>query len=188
MSRSRDKILFFLYSPFKYFFLWLFVNSIICSWKIFVVEKYLLCCLYEYDSFSKHTIHASRKLKEFKLFPLSVNTQIPPPFVPDFLHSSSSHFYYFLGLSDTMVGAELIKPLFPFPFYGHFISEFHITTHGFLSLSSRLHDYIYKTQYIAPLRIKVIFTKFIWVELGTLEWWISGLMLIPLFLLISGLT
>jgi len=59
------------------------------------------------------------------------------------------------GLSDTMVGAELIKPLFPFPFYGHLVSELYITTHGFLSLSTRLHDYIYKTQYIAPLRIKL---------------------------------
>jgi len=59
------------------------------------------------------------------------------------------------GLSDTMVGAELIKPLFPFPFYGHLVSQFYVTTHGFLSLSGRLHDYIYKTQYIAPLRIKL---------------------------------
>jgi len=59
------------------------------------------------------------------------------------------------GLSDTMVGAELIRPLFPFPFYGHDVSQFYITTHGFLSLSPRLHDYIYKTQYIAPLRIKL---------------------------------
>ena len=32
------------------------------------------------------------------------------------------------------------------------VTEFYITTHGFLSLSPRLHDYIYKTQYIAPLR------------------------------------
>lgn len=59
------------------------------------------------------------------------------------------------GLSDTMVGAELIRPLFTFPFYGHAVPEFYITTHGFLSLSPRLHDYIYKTQYIAPLRIKL---------------------------------
>jgi len=59
------------------------------------------------------------------------------------------------GLSDTMVGAELITPLFPFPFYGHPLTEMYITTHGFLSLSPRLHDYIYKTQYIAPLRIKL---------------------------------
>jgi len=59
------------------------------------------------------------------------------------------------GLSDTMVGAELIKPLFPFPFYGHLVTEFYTTTHGFLSLSTRLHDYIYKTQYIAPLRVKL---------------------------------
>ena len=54
-----------------------------------------------------------------------------------------------------MVGAEMISPLFPFPFYGHELTEFYITTHGFLSLSPRLHDYIYKTQYIAPLRIKL---------------------------------
>merc|ERR1719430_1295169 len=49
----------------------------------------------------------------------------------------------------------MISPLFPFPFYGHVVDEFYITTHGFLSLSPRLHDYIYKTQYIAPLRIKL---------------------------------
>jgi len=59
------------------------------------------------------------------------------------------------GLSNTMVGAESIKPLFSFPFYGHMVEEFFITTHGFLSLSPRLHDYIYKTQYIAPLRVKL---------------------------------
>jgi hypothetical protein len=61
----------------------------------------------------------------------------------------------FAGLSDLMVGAELVHPLFPFPFYGHLVSELYITTHGFLSLSTRLHDFIYKTQYIAPLRVKV---------------------------------
>ena len=54
-----------------------------------------------------------------------------------------------------MVGALSVSPLFSFPFYGHLVSELFITTHGFLSLSPRLHDYIYKTQYIAPLRIKV---------------------------------
>jgi hypothetical protein len=59
------------------------------------------------------------------------------------------------GLSDTMVGAELISPLFPFPFYGHPLTSLYVTTHGFLSVSPRLHDYIYKTQYIAPLRIKL---------------------------------
>ena len=60
------------------------------------------------------------------------------------------------GLSDTMVGAETISPLFPFSFYGHVVNGFYITTHGFLSLSPRLHDYIYKTQYIAPLGIKLV--------------------------------
>ena len=54
-----------------------------------------------------------------------------------------------------MVGALEVNPLFSFPFYGHLVSKFYITTHGFLSLSPRLHDYIYKTQYIAPLRIKL---------------------------------
>jgi len=68
----------------------------------------------------------------------------------DMEHAEVKH-----GLSDTMVGAELITPLFPFPFYGHPVTELYITTHGFLSLSPRLHDYIYKTQYIAPLRIKL---------------------------------
>jgi len=58
-------------------------------------------------------------------------------------------------LSNTMVGALSVSPLFSFPFYGHLVSELFITTHGFLSLSPRLHDYIYKTQYIAPLRIKL---------------------------------
>ena len=47
-----------------------------------------------------------------------------------------------------MVGAEMISPLFPFPFYGHELTEFYITTHGFLSLSPRLHDYIYKLQHV----------------------------------------
>ena len=79
---------------------------------------------------------------------------IPPALkcCPSFSLSSISSFS---GLSDTMVGAEMISPLFPFPFYGHELTEFYITTHGFLSLSPRLHDYIYKTQYIAPLRIKL---------------------------------
>ena len=36
-----------------------------------------------------------------------------------------------------MVGAEMISSLFlfPFPFYGHELTEFYITTHGFLSLT-----------------------------------------------------
>ena len=58
-------------------------------------------------------------------------------------------------VTNTMVGAETISPLFPFSFYGHVVDGFYITTHGFLSLFPRLHDYIYKIQYIAPLRIKL---------------------------------
>lgn len=33
--------------------------------------------------------------------------------------------------------------------------RFYITTHGFLSLAPRLHNLMYKTQYIAPLRVKL---------------------------------
>ena len=65
-----------------------------------------------------------------------------------------------------MVGAETISPLFPFSFYGHVVNGFYITTHGFLSLSPRLHDYIYKTQYIAPLRIKVANTRTYLIEMS----------------------
>ena len=53
------------------------------------------------------------------------------------------------------IRAETISPLFPFFFYGHVVDGLYITTHGFLSLFPRLHDYIYKIQYIAPLRIKL---------------------------------
>ena len=78
-------------------------------------------------------------------------------FTRNFTHSEDIFLIINLvsDLSNTMVGALSITPLFSFPFYGHLVSELFITTHGFLSLSPRLHDYIYKTQYIAPLRIKV---------------------------------
>ena len=36
--------------------------------------------------------------------------------------------------------------------------------------------------------VKCFFSSFYCTELGTLEWWISGLMLNPLFLLFSRLT
>ena len=35
------------------------------------------------------------------------------------------------------------------------VQKFYITTHGFLSFSTRLHNLMYKTQYIAPLRVKL---------------------------------
>ena len=35
------------------------------------------------------------------------------------------------------------------------VHKFFITTHGFLSFSPRLHNLMYKTQYIAPLRVKL---------------------------------
>ena len=42
-----------------------------------------------------------------------------------------------------------------FPFYGHLVHAFYVTTHGFLSFSPRIHNLMYKTQYIAPLRVKL---------------------------------
>ena len=91
----------------------------------------------------------------------------------------------------TPKAAEAVAPGFDFPFYGHVVSKFYITTHGFLSfaprngcqllrcdeikpnyiimklliticilatlptLPPRLHNLMYKTQYIAPLRVKL---------------------------------
>ena len=47
------------------------------------------------------------------------------------------------------------KGYFRFPFYGHEVDKVYVTTDGFLSLSSRIHGFIYKIQYIAPLRLKL---------------------------------
>ena len=47
------------------------------------------------------------------------------------------------------------KGYFRFPFYGHEVDKVYVTTGGFLSLSSRIHSFIYKIQYIAPLRLKL---------------------------------
>ena len=44
---------------------------------------------------------------------------------------------------------------FRFPFYGHFVDKAYITTHGFLSFADNLHSFMHKTQFIAPLRIKL---------------------------------
>ena len=51
--------------------------------------------------------------------------------------------------------AEAIDPGFHFPFYGHLVESFFVTTHGFLSFAPGLHNLMYKTQYIAPLRVKL---------------------------------
>jgi len=48
-----------------------------------------------------------------------------------------------------------IEPGFIFPFYGHLVHTFYATTHGFLSFAPRIHNLMYKTQYIAPLRVKL---------------------------------
>jgi len=60
-------------------------------------------------------------------------------------------------LSNRSVGAANIdlKEYFRFPFYGHEVDKVYVTTGGFLSLSSRIHSFIYKIQYIAPLRLKL---------------------------------
>ena len=48
-----------------------------------------------------------------------------------------------------------IKGYFHFPFYGHKLDKLYVTTGGFLSLSPSVHGFIYKIQYIAPLRLKL---------------------------------
>ncbi len=58
-------------------------------------------------------------------------------------------------LSGHSQAAEAVDPGFQFPFYGHMVDRFYITTHGFLSFAPRLHNLMYKTQYIAPLRVKL---------------------------------
>ncbi|XP_059099133.1 plexin domain-containing protein 1-like [Tigriopus californicus] len=58
-------------------------------------------------------------------------------------------------LSNHSQAAEAVAPGFDFPFYGHMVDQFFITTHGFLSFAPRLHNLMYKTQYIAPLRVKL---------------------------------
>lgn len=58
-------------------------------------------------------------------------------------------------LSNHSQAAEAVSPGFDFPFYGHTVDRFFITTHGFLSFAPRLHNLMYKTQYIAPLRVKL---------------------------------
>ena len=58
-------------------------------------------------------------------------------------------------LSGHSQAAEAVRPAFEFPFYGHNVDTFYVTTHGFLSLAPRLHNLMYKTQYIAPLRVKL---------------------------------
>lgn len=58
-------------------------------------------------------------------------------------------------LSGHSQAAEAVDPGFQFPFYGHMVERFYVTTHGFLSFAPRLHNLMYKTQYIAPLRVKL---------------------------------
>ena len=66
---------------------------------------------------------------------------------------TGSHTHEFL--SSHSQAAEAIEPGFKFPFYGHLTERFFVTTHGFLSFAPGLHNLMYKTQYIAPLRVKL---------------------------------
>lgn len=61
-------------------------------------------------------------------------------------------------LSNKSIGAETLY--FTFPFYGHVLTKFYVTTHGFLSFSTKLHTYFYLNQYIAPLKLKLDPGKF----------------------------
>jgi hypothetical protein len=70
-----------------------------------------------------------------------------------FVDMSDSEVHHFL--SGQAQGAERIQPGFIFPFYGHLVHTFYVTTHGFLSFAPHLHNLMYKTQYVAPLRVKL---------------------------------
>lgn len=75
-----------------------------------------------------------------------------------FVDMSRAHTQEFL--SNQSQGAEKVEPGFIFPFYGHLVHTFYITTHGFLSFAPKIHNLMYKTQYIAPLRIKLDPSRF----------------------------
>ena len=66
---------------------------------------------------------------------------------------TGSHVHEFLSTHSQ--AAEAIEPGFKFPFYGHYTERFYVTTHGFLSFAPGLHNLMYKTQYVAPLRVKL---------------------------------
>lgn len=68
---------------------------------------------------------------------------------------SSDYSYVHEFLSEQAQGAEKVEPGFIFPFYGHLVHNFYVTTHGFISFAPRIHNLMYKTQYIAPLRVKL---------------------------------
>ena len=63
-----------------------------------------------------------------------------------------------IATDDTLTpkAAEAVAPGFDFPFYGHVVSKFYITTHGFLSFAPRNGcqllrcDEINKTQIVIP--------------------------------------
>ncbi|CAB4062509.1 unnamed protein product [Lepeophtheirus salmonis] len=69
------------------------------------------------------------------------------------------HLFYDMNIfqdnTEGIQAAEAVMPDFEFPFYGHLMKTFYITTHGFLSFAPRLHNLMYKTQYVAPLRVKL---------------------------------
>lgn len=71
---------------------------------------------------------------------------------------SDSQLHTFLSAESQ--GAEKIEPGFIFPFYGHLVHTFYVTTHGFISFAPRIHNLMYKTQYIAPLRVKLDPSRF----------------------------
>ena len=68
---------------------------------------------------------------------------------------STDYSYVHTFLSEQAQGAEKVEPGFIFPFYGHLVHNFYVTTHGFISFAPRIHNLMYKTQYIAPLRVKL---------------------------------
>ena len=102
----------------------------------------------EDDLADKHRITIDHEYYRMKLFKNNAEGMF------DKFHVDMSDSVEHKFLSEHGQAAEAVSPGFKFPFYGHIVDKFFITTHGFLSFAPRLHNLMYKTQYIAPLRVK----------------------------------
>ena len=74
--------------------------------------------------------------------------------------SEESFKKYLVNMSNSQVyqsvsAAELVKSKFEFPFYGHYLNQFYVTTRGFLSLAPRIHSNLRHAQYIAPYMFNI---------------------------------
>ena len=60
------------------------------------------------------------------------------------------------SLRNVSRGAVLVQLPFPFRFYTSYLSKLLVTTEGFLSMSTRLHDKMQLMQYVAPLKANFV--------------------------------